>query len=265
MGDQPKWIEVAKKTPAWVSGAIGLATGIIGFVLLLQGNVDLGVTVLGILVTVLLLYAFAYVAFAKTPPLVKGGRGVYRFEKYRTWALLGLGLVAGIATSALLFEESRGFIVASITGREDAAAQGEGRSGREAAGAQEEGSDGSFSNECFEAYFATVGDGRVGTLENGATAQVVLESDQTKGEVAGLHFTEFGRSVGAVTYQVFPDSNLFRIESLVDGGCQELAQYGGRSLPSADPIEISLGEEAYILDMVYDGGAVYASFRQFSP
>ena len=268
MGDQPKWVEVAKRTPAWISGAIGLATGIIGFVLLLQGNVDLGVTVLGILVTGLLLFALAYLAFAKTPPLVEGGRGVYRFEKYRTWALLGLGLVVGIASSALLFEESRRFIVASIAGREGAAGpEGEAGPGpeQEAVGAQRERADASFSNDCFEAYFAPVGSGRVANLENGATAQVVLDSDQTKGEVAGLHFTELGRSVGAMTYRVFPESNLFRIESMVDGVCLELTQYAGASLPSADPMEFELGEEAYILDMVYDGGAVFASFRRFSP
>lgn len=250
MGNEQKWIEVVKRAPAWVSGGISLATAMIGFVLLLQGNVGLGVTVLGVLLAALLSFGLAYVAFARTPPLIEGGRGVYRFERLRPWALLGLGVVAGLVASALLFEGSREFVVTAITGREGA-------------GPAERG-DVLFADDCFEATFAGVGDGRVATLEKGATAQVVLESDQTKGEAAGLYLTDFGRPVGAVTYHVFPESDLFRIESLVDGGCEEVGGYAGMSLPSADPVEVRLGEAEYILDMVYDGGAVYASFRGFS-
>lgn len=266
MGDQQKWIEAARKSPGWVSGGISLATAVIGFVLLLQGNVQLGVTVLGVLLTALLLFGLAYVAFARTTPLIEGGRGVYRFEKYRLWALVGLGLVVGLVIAVLLFRESRLFIVAAITGRDRAVeVGGEAGSGGLTGGNQGERTDASFADECFGAYFSAVGDGRVATLENGATAQVVLDSDQTKEEAAGLYLTDFGRPVGAVTYRVFPESDLFRIESAVDEGCRELGAYAGRSVPDADDVEMRLAGSDYILSLIHDGGTVFASFRQFTP
>lgn len=266
MGDEQKWIEVAKRTPALVSGGITLATAVIGFLLLLQGNVALGITVLGVLTTALLLFALAYVAFARTPPLVEGGRGVYRFEKYRTWALLGLGLVIGVAVSTLLFKGSRDFVVSALTGQDVAAgAAGEGDGDDVEGAATVEQADATFAEDCFGAYFAGMGDGRVATLENGASAQIVLESDQTKGEAAGLYLTDFGRPVGAVTYHVFMESNLFRIESAVDGACRELQGHAGTSLPDANTMEMRLDGTVYLLSLVHDGGTVYAGFQEFTP
>lgn len=266
MGERQKWIEVIRKSPAWVSGGISLATAVIGFVLLLQGNVQLGVTVLGILLTVLLLFGLAYVVFARTAPLIEGGRGVYRFERYRPWALLGLGLVVGLVIAVFLFRESRVFIVAAITGRDGAAEVGrEAGDGGVEGGAQAERTDVSFADGCFGAYFSAVGDGRVATLENGATAQVVLDSDQTKGDAAGLYLTDFGRPVGAMTYRVFPESNLFRIESAVDEGCREMGAYVGMNVPDADNVEMRLAGTDYVFSLIHDGGVVFASFRQFTP
>lgn len=43
-----------------------------------------------------------YAAFARTLPLVKGGKGVYRFSKYRPWALAGIGLIS-ILIGATIF------------------------------------------------------------------------------------------------------------------------------------------------------------------
>lgn len=275
MGEQQKWIELAKKSPAWISGGISLATAVIGFILLLQGNVRLGVTVLGFLFTALLLFALAYVAFARTTPLIEGGRGVYRFETYRPWALVGLGLVVGLVLAVLLFRESRLFIVAAMTGQETAVA-GRGE-GAELEVEQEEGgvtaggdvvaggSETTFSDACFEAYFSEVRDARVGPLENGATAHTVLGRGQSKREMAGLHFTDFGRSVGGMKYLVFPENELFRIVSVVNGECEELVEFAGRSLSSADRITLPLTDREYVLDLVYDGATVVASFGQVSP
>lgn len=125
--------------------------------------------------------------------------------------------------------------------------------------------DASLANDCFEATFSAIGNGRVATLENGASVQVVLERDQTKGEAAGLYLTDFGRPVGGVKYWVFAEGLLFRIESVVDGSCQELEAFAGMRLPDADSVEMRLDGTDYILSLIYDGGAVYASFREFSP
>lgn len=116
MDRQQKWIEAIKNLPTWVGGAIGLATAIISFVVLLQKNYYLGTVILGLLLLVAMLCLCIYLAFAKTPPLVAGGKGVYRFEKYRLWALVGIGLVITITVIMLAYRPSRSFIVVAFRG-----------------------------------------------------------------------------------------------------------------------------------------------------
>jgi len=69
-----------KRAPTWISGAISFVTAVIGFILLIRGNIRLGITVLVALVVVFILGGCLYLTFARTEPLVAGGRGVYRFE-----------------------------------------------------------------------------------------------------------------------------------------------------------------------------------------
>ena len=111
--DSLDWI---KKLPSWISGAIGLTTAVIGFVKLLRGDYALGITILGILTVVSLFFLFLYLAFARTQPLIEGGRGVYRFEKYRLWAIAGLVFTFAIAASTLAFKPSRSFIITAFSG-----------------------------------------------------------------------------------------------------------------------------------------------------
>lgn len=269
MGNQQKWIEVIKKLPAWLSGGISLTTALIGFVLLLQGNHDLGLTILGILVTSLLLFFFAYIAFTKTTPLIEGGRGVYRFENYRPWALLGFGLIVGIVISALLVEQSRLFLITAITEREiPTNVPGETTSDSildPPTDTQEATTVSTTPGTCFEEYYSSVPEDRVYPLEIGAPVQVVIDRTQTKEGVAGLQFTDFGQSIGAMKYHIYPDNELFRIESLVNGDCQELEEYFGKSVHGGDAFQIRLDDDEYILVFSYDGGAVYATFEQVVP
>jgi Tol biopolymer transport system component len=116
MDKQPKWVEWIKNLPAWVGGAIGLATAIISFVALLQENYYLGGTVLGFLVLGTTLCLCSYVAFAKTPPLIENGKGVYRFEKGRRWAFVGIVFILAIFVTAFVLKPSRSFIVAAFVG-----------------------------------------------------------------------------------------------------------------------------------------------------
>jgi hypothetical protein len=110
MKDQLKWWDNLKKIPVWISGTISLATAVIGFVLLLQGNYHLGITILGILVILFCLIGCFYLAFVKTPPLIEGGAGVYRYEKYRSWAFVGIGLAIMSIAAVFMCRPSREFI-----------------------------------------------------------------------------------------------------------------------------------------------------------
>ncbi|MDY7079091.1 MAG: tetratricopeptide repeat protein [Chloroflexota bacterium] len=84
------WLDLIKKVPGWITGAIALVTALVGFIQLCQGNTGLVTVVL--LVTGLSggILLCAYVAFGRTPPLVEGGAGVWQYPNWRPWALVGL-------------------------------------------------------------------------------------------------------------------------------------------------------------------------------
>ena len=60
------------------------------------------------------LVACVYLFFAKTPPLVEGGKGAYRFEKYRPWALVGIGLIIIIIAAVSIYGPIREFIAIAL-------------------------------------------------------------------------------------------------------------------------------------------------------
>lgn len=103
--------DLLKKLSTWITGTISFVTAIISFVLILQGNYQLGITIFGILFFLVLLLLLIYLSSAKTSPLIEGGKGVYRFEKYRPFASTGIGLLLIIACSIFLFKASRSFVV----------------------------------------------------------------------------------------------------------------------------------------------------------
>jgi len=114
MGHQQPWIRWLRKLPVWTSGIVGLATAIIGFIGLLQGNYLLGATILVILALAALFCACLYVAFARRPPKIpEAKKGVYIYElKHRSWAFVGVGFILGLwfVFALLLFEPSHKII-----------------------------------------------------------------------------------------------------------------------------------------------------------
>lgn len=116
MDKQQKWLDWIRNLPKWVTGTITLATAIIGFVILFQKNYYLGSTVLGFLLLGAVLCLFIYIAFVKTPPLVEGGKGVYRYEKFRRWAFVGIGFVLVVIAAAFALKSSRSFVITAFIG-----------------------------------------------------------------------------------------------------------------------------------------------------
>ena len=120
MGKQQQLPKLIKNLPAWISAAIGLVTAVISFVLLIQGHFNLGITILGMFILVALLLLFAYLAFAKEQPLPKrgkkNGKSVYRFEKYRPWAFVGMALELMLVFAIFSFEQTRSFVIIGFAG-----------------------------------------------------------------------------------------------------------------------------------------------------
>ena len=111
MRKQKEPFEWFKNIPGWVKGVIALVTATVGFVLLSQEYPNLVVTVVGVLFLMGVLSGCIHLVFAKTPPLIEGGKGVYRFERFRPWALLGILFVIAIIVAVLAFRPTRSFVV----------------------------------------------------------------------------------------------------------------------------------------------------------
>lgn len=277
MSERQRWIEAIKKLPAWVSGAISLATAIIGFVLFLQGNSQLGVTILGILFVVVLFLLFMYVAFAKTPPLIEGGKGIYRFEKYRTWALIGIGFVIGLTSAVLILKPSRSFVASAITGRAtptDVAIQSSSDESAYGSTATRATGTSTFVSPCFEQYFSDIPADRISTIERGFESYTMLDTNQSKDGVVGIQLTEFNQSLGAIRVFPFPPNN-FKIESIVNAQCQQVEEYfhaddgiDRDALFNGDEVHIWFGENEYSFSLSFshpDPEYVRGTFLLVSP
>jgi len=116
MDKNQKWIDWIKGLPAWVTGTIGLATAIISFVVLFQQRCYTATVVLALLFASAILCLCIYIAFAKTPPLIEGGKGVYRHENLRPWAIAGVFVILLAVVSSLVFKPSRSFIATAFIG-----------------------------------------------------------------------------------------------------------------------------------------------------
>lgn len=116
MNKEQDWQEWIKNLPTGVKGSVALITAIISFVVLLQSNIHLGITVSVVVVLVAVLCLCTYLAFAKTRPLVQGGQGVYRFERYRHLALAGITLIPIIVAMLLAIKPTRSFVIIAFVG-----------------------------------------------------------------------------------------------------------------------------------------------------
>jgi hypothetical protein len=113
--------------------------------------------------------------------------------------------------------------------------------------------------------------GRVADVESGANAQIVAGPTASKTEPFGLHFTDGGRTIGAMRARFFPASGVFRIESFVDARCRpvhlESLQPGVGALtaaPNYADVRVDLLGRSYVLNL--GGGAdIRTNFAPFTP
>jgi tetratricopeptide (TPR) repeat protein len=95
------WFDIIRKLPGWITGLIAFVTAVVGFIKMWQGDRGL-VTI--VLLTIGLgsgLIGCAYVAFKRTPPLVAGGQGMWRYPRWRLWALADLVIIPLLAMSGV--------------------------------------------------------------------------------------------------------------------------------------------------------------------
>jgi len=86
---------------AFVVQVIGLVTAVVQLIQLWQGNTGLVTVVVLTLGLVGGIAGSAYVAFKRTPPLVKGGKGTWQYPRARPWALAGLIIILLLAAGGV--------------------------------------------------------------------------------------------------------------------------------------------------------------------
>jgi len=113
------------------------------------------------------------------------------------------------------------------------------------------------------------------SIEVGAYNQTVyLSSDELASKEFlgpfGVKLTQNGKFIGAFSFLFFPNSELFKLASIVDSNCQPVSEYSNNS-NSGDPSAIEnygdllfqLAEARFDMDFQFNGtDYIWLSFRQ---
>lgn len=113
---------------------------------------------------------------------------------------------------------------------------------------------------------------RVATVESGANAQIIVGPTMSKTEPFGLHLTDGGKTVGAMTARFDPASLVFKVQSFVDANCQvvqvqNLAQPGRgplSAIPTWSDVRIDLLGRLYRFNLG-SGDDIRVNFSPFVP
>jgi hypothetical protein len=93
------WFEYLKKIPNWIKASVLFFTALLSFSITVKENFYLASLLIYTVIFVTVWLICIYVSFAKTKPLVEGGKGVYRFPTLRFWGLAGIVMVPFVAIS----------------------------------------------------------------------------------------------------------------------------------------------------------------------
>jgi hypothetical protein len=133
----------------------------------------------------------------------------------------------------------------------------------------------SGDEECLTQYFADIDSAKLKSIEIGATQRVPLSSDELASKEFlgpfGIKLTQNGKMIGALTFLYFPQSQLFKLTSIVDSNCQPISEseYSNTS-NSGDPNAIrnyyhllfQLADAGFDLEFVLQGTDFWFTLKQ---
>jgi hypothetical protein len=114
---------------------------------------------------------------------------------------------------------------------------------------------------CVSTYFAGLPEDRRPSVEVGARGVIIVGPEQPKDLPGGLRLVEAGQPIAALRYRFSPASDLFTIESVVDGACRPVEDFANATNPRSDKhtlknfehLYVTVGGETY--DIVFGGTA----------
>jgi len=133
----------------------------------------------------------------------------------------------------------------------------------------------SGDENCLTQYFADIDSTKLVSIEVGAYNQTVyLSSDELASKEFlgpfGVKLTQNGKFIGAFSFLFFPNSELFKLTSIVDSNCQPVSEYSNNS-NSGNPNAIEnygdllfqLAEARFDMDFQFNGtDYIWLSFSQ---
>lgn len=119
--------------------------------------------------------------------------------------------------------------------------------------------------DCLQQYFADIDTSRQISIEVGVTAQDFYlpsqnGSNQNFVGPFGIKLTQNGKMIGAISFLLFTDSNLFKIISVINSQCQSVAEYSNATrggdrdaIQNYDTLKIQLSEGSFSLSFGFSG------------
>lgn len=131
----------------------------------------------------------------------------------------------------------------------------------------------SVSGGCFDRFFSEIPADRQNPLEVGASDKTILAANQTKTTPMALLLTENREAIGAMIFSVFPENNLFKIDTIIDASCRPVEQYANASrggdksiIQNWDTLQMTINTQSYTLRLGYsDGEVAVNAFSAFTP
>jgi hypothetical protein len=130
-------------------------------------------------------------------------------------------------------------------------------------------SDDAGAGNCVAAAFNSLPSRRVRSVESGAHDFEVLRASEPKDAPMAIVIEESRQPVGAVEFDYFDDTQIFKIRQVVDGNCQPISAFKNSSrggdehvLQNWDTIEITFPDVKYALRLGYSEGSISASLTQ---
>ena len=125
MADFPSLFRWIKRYPKQVIGFITFITGVAGFIILFRDNQQLIVVTISTAIFITVWLISLRIAFAKTAPLIEGGKGVYKYPSFRLIALINSFFIMPLVGTLLIFpENNRQYFVEAFSGTSSLSVQG---------------------------------------------------------------------------------------------------------------------------------------------
>jgi hypothetical protein len=128
------------------------------------------------------------------------------------------------------------------------------------------------SSDCFASTLGAVPADRLKRVESGTAAFDIVTPDQRKDLPIAVVIEERRRPVGAIEFDFFAGSDIFKISRVIDADCRQVTTFrnsarGGvkTDLQNWDEVEMTLGASTYSLRLGYSSGTISGSLTSVIP